>query len=240
LAFVLDGFSRAGFPNRAGHRADHKNRDEKVVGWVVRGSCTLEQSMARSNLRDPPISYGVGHWVMEPPRRRVLMFAEAVTLAQSLDSARYEVHLVCDPRYLSLFDELGFPVHAIRSINSDVFHDRLAYGSPLYTTTELREHVQEDLRVMTEREPDLVVGDFRLSLSVSARLCGIPYAAVTNAYWSPYARPRFLVPELAMTKRFGSRIAQGLFRLIRPLVFAHHAYAFNKVRREYGLPAAEL
>lgn len=198
------------------------------------------------NPLDPLLPSGVGHWPMEPPRRRLLIFAEAislahvaraVTLAQSLDSARYEVHLVCDPRYLSLFDDLDFPVHAIRSISSDVFHDRLAKGSPLYTTTELREYVQEDLRVMTEWEPDLVVGDFRLSLSVSARLSSVPYAAVTNAYWSPYARPRFLVPELGITERFGPRVAQGLFTLIRPLVFAHHAYALNKVRREYGLPA---
>jgi UDP:flavonoid glycosyltransferase YjiC (YdhE family) len=154
-----------------------------------------------------------------------------------LDSARYEVHLVCDPRYLSLFDELGFPVHTIRSIESDVFHDRLANGNPLYTTMELRLYVQEDLRVMTEWEPDLVVGDFRLSLSVSARLSGVPYATVTNAYWSPYARPRFLVPELPITERFGPRLAQGLFSLMRPFVFAHHASALNRVRRDYGLPS---
>ena len=183
---------------------------------------------------------------MQPPRRRLLIFAEAislahvaraVTLAQSLDSARYDVHLVCDPRYLALFDELGFPIHAIRSINSAVFHDRLAEGSPLYTTTELHQYVQEDLRMITEWQPDLVVGDFRLSLSVSARLTGVPYATVTNAYWSPYARPRFLVPELPITERFGPHVAQGLFSLIRPLVFAQQAYALNKVRRDYGLHA---
>ena len=180
------------------------------------------------------------------PRRRLLIFSEAtslahvaraVTLAQSLDSSRYDVHLVCDPRYLSLFGELGCPVHTIRSINSNVLHERLAHGSPLYTPTELRQYVLEDLRVLNEWKPDLVIGDFRLSLSVSARLLAVPYATVTNAYWSPYARPRMLVPELPMTERFGFRLAQGLFRLIRPLVFAQQAYALNKVRRDYGLPS---
>ncbi|MEO7862715.1 MAG: glycosyltransferase [Nitrospirales bacterium] len=179
-------------------------------------------------------------------RTRVLFFVEsvtlahparAVTLAQSLDPARYEVHLVCDPRYLGLFDELGFPVRPIRSIKSSVFQNRLANGDPLYTTADLREYVQEDLRVLTECEPDLVVGDFRLSLSISARLAGTPYVTVTNAHWSPYARPHFLVPEVPITERFGPRLAQALFNLIRPVVFAQHANALNKVRREYGFPA---
>ena len=70
-------------------------------------------------------------------RKRVLFLVEsvtlahparAITLAQSLDPARYEVRLVSDPRYLALFDRLEFPVHPIRSIKSSVFHDRLATG----------------------------------------------------------------------------------------------------------------
>ena len=163
--------------------------------------------------------------------------ARAVTLAQSLDPARYEVHLVSDPRYLTLFDKLEFPVRPIRTITSKIFQDRLANGEPLYTTQDLREYVQEDLRILTEWKPDLVVGDFRLSLSVSARLAGVPYVTVTNAHWSPYARPRFLVPEIPIAERFGPRLAQGLFSLIRPVVFAQHASALNRVCRDHGLPA---
>ena len=101
--------------------------------------------------------------------------ARAVTLAQSLDPARYEVHLVCDPRYLALFGEWGFLIHPIRSIESRVFQDRLANGDALYTTADLRQYVEEDLRVLNELKPDMVVGDFRLSLSVSARLAGKQY-----------------------------------------------------------------
>jgi UDP:flavonoid glycosyltransferase YjiC (YdhE family) len=74
---------------------------------------------------------------------------------------------------------------------------------------------------------------------VSARLAGVPYVTVTNAHWSPYARPRYLVPELPITERFGPRVAQALFNLIRPVVFAQHAYALNRVRRDYGLPAVD-
>ncbi len=232
-----------------------KIRDRaQVAGMVAKNSLVLGFNSAilfdgrpgELHHPNPLVSYAVGHWPIERRRRRLLIFAEAVTLAHvaravtlahSLDSSRYEVHLVCDPRYLSLFRELDFPVHPIHSINSEVFQGRLAQGRPLYTPTELRQYVQEDLRIMTDWKPDLVIGDFRLSLSVSARLSCVPYAAMTNAYWSPYARPRFLVPELAITERFGLRVAQGIFDLIRPFVFAQHAYGLNKVRREYGLPA---
>lgn len=193
-----------------------------------------------------PVAAQVSNCPTKPTRRLLLIFAEAVslahvaraiTLAQSLDLSRYDIHFACDPRFLSLFGDLPFPVHVIRSIQSHVFQDRLANGDSLYTTADLRHYVQEDLRLMTELEPDLVIGDFRLSLSVSARLSTIPYATITNAHWSPYARRKFPVPELAITKRFGPCIAQGLFDLIRPLVFAQQTYALNRIRRDHGMPA---
>ena len=64
----------------------------------------------------------------------------------------------------------------------------------------------------------------------------VPYLAITNAYWSPYARRRIPLPELPLTRWFGLRAATALFRLARPLAFAHHAAALNRVRKEYGLP----
>ena len=182
-----------------------------------------------------------------PPRRRLILFvaeavslahvARAVALAQTLDPNRYDVHLACDRRYLSLFKDLPAAVHAIRSMESEQFQDRLLKGNPLYTTQEVRSYVKEDLQLLAVLTPDAVVGDFRLSLSISARVACVPYLTVTNAYWSPYARSRFIVPELAITERFGPRLGQTLFNLMRPAVFAHHAYALNKVRREYGLPS---
>ena len=180
------------------------------------------------------------------PRHRILFVAEAVSLAhvaravalaQTLDPDRYEVHLACDPRYLALFDKISFPVHSIRTISSEQFRDRLVKGHPLYTVSDLREYTSQELHLLATLSPDVVVGDFRLSLSVSARVAGIPYLTVTNAYWSPYARSRFIVPELAITRRFGPRLGQALFGLMRPVVFAHHAYALNKVRHDYGLPS---
>jgi UDP:flavonoid glycosyltransferase YjiC (YdhE family) len=100
--------------------------------------------------------------------------------------------------------------------------------------------VHEDLEVIRETAPDVIVGDFRLSLSVSARVAGVPYLTVTNAYWSPYARQRFPMPELPLSRRIGVAAASGLFRVVRPLAFAAHTRPMNRVRRDYGLPSLGL
>jgi UDP:flavonoid glycosyltransferase YjiC (YdhE family) len=187
-----------------------------------------------------------GQFDRQSCRRRILFLAESVTLAhvaraialaRALDPHHYDIHLACDGRYLPLFGPLPFAVHSIHSISGARFQDRLIKGDPLYTADELRRYVTDDIRLLTSLDPDVVVGDFRLSLSVSARLAGIPYLAIANAHWSPYARPRFIVPDLAIIDRFGPRLGQALFSVMRPVVFPHHAYALNKVRRDYGLPS---
>lgn len=176
-------------------------------------------------------------------RRRILFVAEAVTLAhvvrpfalaQSLDPSRYEVHFACDPRYNQLLGPLPFRHHAIHTIPSERFFGNLTQGR-FYAMRTLRKYVEADLRVLDEIAPDLVVGDLRISLSVSARLAGIPYIAIANAYWSPYAQRRFPLPDVIWTRLFGVRLVKLLYRLERPLLFALQCMPPNWVRRRHGL-----
>ena len=99
----------------------------------------------------------------------------------------------------------------------------------------MREYVTEDLSVIEEIAPDLVVGDFRLSLAVSTPLSGVPYMTISNAYWSPYARQCYPVPELPLTKILGVGVGQALFNLVHPVAFALHTIPLNRVRKQYGL-----
>jgi UDP:flavonoid glycosyltransferase YjiC (YdhE family) len=185
---------------------------------------------------------------VHPPlsgRPRLLFIAEAVTLAHvtrllalalGLDFRRYDVRFACHPRYASLYAPVPFPVHDIYSIPTTRFLEALANGDPFYDAATLRRYVREDLALLESLAPAVVIGDFRLSLSVSARVAGIPYLAVANAHWSPYARPRFVLPELPLTRRLGMRLGQLVFDCLRPLIFARHARPLNRVRRDYGLP----
>jgi UDP:flavonoid glycosyltransferase YjiC (YdhE family) len=178
-------------------------------------------------------------------RLRVLFVAEAVTLAhvarpvalaRGLDPARFDCVLAVDPRDEALWKGLTIPIRPIRSIASERFRNALARGHPLYDVETLRAYVRDDLEVIEETAPDVVVGDFRLSLAVSTRVTATPYMAITNAYWSPHGSHRFPMPELAIARYVGLPIARRLFGLARPFAFAYHTLPLNRVRREYGLP----
>ncbi len=163
-------------------------------------------------------------------------FARVATLAKALDSSMYEVILASDPRYADLEKPFGCAFHPIRSIPSAEFAHALARGKPLYDVETLTRYVEDDLALINRVQPDLIVGDFRLSLAVSAPLTGISYAAVVNAYWSPYADIAYPVPDLPMTRILGVRLAQKLFNAVRSIAFALHARPLNQLRRRYGLP----
>ena len=178
-------------------------------------------------------------------RKRILFVAEAVTLAhivrplvlaQSLDPARFEIHYASARRYDFVFDQATFHRWEINSVPSQAFLDALAGGSRLYSLRTLSKYVEEDLELLDGIRPDLVVGDFRLSLAVSAPLAKVPYAAIANAYWSPFTTfKHFPLPEMPITRLLGPGLASVLFNVLQPAVFAYHALPMNKLRQTHGL-----
>ena len=180
-------------------------------------------------------------------RKRILFVAEAVTLAHvarpyalagTLDPARYEAIFACSDAYLPLFPDWPWRRESIASIPPRVFMERLARGHRLYPLETLEQYAREDLRLLEAVRPDAIVGDFRLSLSASARAARIPYLTLTNAYWSPYvANRRVPVPCLPMTRRLGLPLVSAFFTLSRPAAFAWHTLPLNQLRRKYGLPS---
>lgn len=177
-------------------------------------------------------------------RKTILFVAEAVTLAhvarpwalaRSLDPQAYRVVFAVDGRFDALFDFSGMQREPLRSISSERFLQALAKGSPLYDAATLSDYVAADQQLLERIRPDLVVGDFRLSLSVSARLANIPYVTLSNIYWSPYVQQAYPVPELPLTRILGVKAGQFLFDRVRPLAFAMHTRPLNRVRKSHGL-----
>jgi UDP:flavonoid glycosyltransferase YjiC (YdhE family) len=179
--------------------------------------------------------------------KKVLFFAEAVTLAHvgrmlALSGLLHEAEteLACSDAYAALVDRADVRRRSIRSIAPATFLARLQAGRPAYTQAELEAYVRDDLRLIADVRPDVIVGDFRLSLSVSARVAGVPYVNVTNAYWSPHANPVFRAPSLSFARAIPPAITDPIFRIARPFAFALHALPMNRVRRAYGLTALPL
>jgi UDP:flavonoid glycosyltransferase YjiC (YdhE family) len=184
--------------------------------------------------------------IRPPGRPRVLFVAEAVTLAhparafalaQGIERRGFTPILAADPRFAGLFPPSNWQAEKIHSISTESFLTALAHGSRIYDLPTLRAYVEEDLALMRKTRPSVVVGDFRLTLAISARVLSIPYINVTNAYWSPYARQDWCVPALPWVKYAGVAAANRIFRSIRKMSFAAHARPMEKLRGEYGLPS---
>jgi len=179
-------------------------------------------------------------------RKKILFVAEAVTLAhvgrplslaRTLDRQRYDVHFACAPGYDLFIKDSELTSWTLNSVSSQRFLAALAAGKPVYDVSTLEQYVLDDMRLLQAARPDVVVGDFRLSLSVSARLAQVPYVSVTNAYWSPYVEQHYRVPALPLARVLPIALAERVFRLVRPLAFALHSRPLNRVRHIYHLPS---
>ena len=178
-------------------------------------------------------------------RKKVVFFAETVTLAHiarpatlanSLDREKFDVTLAWQPRYQHLFPSLPISQRELFSIEPADFLAALAAGRPVYDIEILKRYVADDLRILEELVPDLIIGDFRLSLSVSARLKKIPYINITNGYWSPYAKLPIPAPDVPPFRWLPKVVSQAVFNLVRPMAFARHAEPMRQLHKQFGIP----
>ena len=177
-------------------------------------------------------------------KRRVLFFAEPATLAhvvrplvlaQALDRERFEVSFATGTDFRHHVETAGLLVRDLWCIGTRAYLAAVSAGRPVYPYEVLERYVEDDLRVIGEFRPDVIVGDFRLSLAVSARMAKIPYVGISNAYWSPYAQARFEVPVHATTRLLGVGFTNSVFQLARPLIFAQHCLPMHRLRRRHGM-----
>jgi len=180
-------------------------------------------------------------------RRRVIFFAEGATLAhvarpyvlaQSLDPSRFEV-IFARPRTTFGWLTSNASFYSVIDLDcqdSNVFARRLDRGLPLYDLVTLERYVEADLELIDRYKPDIVIGDFRLSLSVSARRSGVPYVTICDAYWSPECRLKPELPVMAFTPYVPLSFASAIFRAVAPLAFRAHAVPMERLRKRYGLP----
>lgn len=177
---------------------------------------------------------------------KVLFFAEGATLAhiarplmlaKGLDESKFDVTLCRPAEFSKLTAGLPFQVLDLECQNARIFAQKLAHGSPLYDFPTLCRYADADLELIDQVEPDVIVGDFRLSLSVSARLRAIPYIAICDAYWGPERPLNPPLPALAFTRYIPISIAKFIFRRVAPLAFRLHAMPLERLRNKFGLPS---
>lgn len=180
-------------------------------------------------------------------KHRVLFVAENITLAQvvrlavlarTLDRQRYEVHFASSHFDPLVFDGLAVERHTLDTLPKSQVERCLARGKRIYEKKTLLGYVRDDLDLIQRVRPHLIIGDFRLSLCISAPLSQVPHAALINAYFSPYRRDKHIpVPDHPIVELLGEDLTERYFPKAIPKVFAHFAEPVNAVRRHYGLPS---
>ena len=179
-------------------------------------------------------------------RQRILFVAEGATLAHvvrlvelasSLPTDNFEIFFACSAEFRSFVEDYPFQLLELPCLTSKQFLSSLEEGDWPYDEQCLSQYVRDDLELIRVSKPDCIVGDMRLSLAVSAPVAEIPYIALTNAYWSPFAsQPRWSIPPSSITEKLGVRLSNSLFRLALPLSLRKNASYLNAVRKKYKLP----
>lgn len=180
-------------------------------------------------------------------KKRILFVAESVTLAQvvrlvtlarRLDPEAYDVHFASSDFPPLIFRGAGFVQHRLKTLAPAAADAALRSGRRLYEKGTLLEYIDAEVRLIEAIRPDIVVGDFRLTLSTSAELVGVPSAALINAYWSPFAPDRdFPVPDHPVIRWLGEELTERHFPRALPTVFRHFASPLDAARKHHGLPA---
>jgi len=177
---------------------------------------------------------------------KVLFFAEGATLAhvarpyvvaQSLSPEAFEVVFARPSSFAWLTAGSGLRTIDLPCQDAKVFARRLEHGRPLYDYATLTAYVEQDLALIETERPDVVIGDFRLSLSVSARLRNVPYVTICDAYWSPEYPSRPPLPVLSFTRFTPIPLASLLFRHLDTLPMRLHTLPLERLRAHHGLPS---
>jgi UDP:flavonoid glycosyltransferase YjiC (YdhE family) len=183
---------------------------------------------------------------MPERRKKILFFAEGATLAhvarpyvlaQGLPLADVEVAFARPAGFRWLTEAAAFRLIDLPCQSTAVFARRLELGLPLYDLATLMRYVEDDLALIDAERPDIVVGDFRLSLSVSSRLRNIPYVTICDAYWSPECALEPPLPVLPFTPYLPLAFSESLFRRLAGFAFRRHAAPLEQLRASHGLPS---
>jgi UDP:flavonoid glycosyltransferase YjiC (YdhE family) len=164
-------------------------------------------------------------------------FVRPLALADCLDTSRYDVHFYAPSRFFGYLKDKPFAIGELRTMPGERFLENTSRGAPVFPADVIRGYVKQDRELIRRIGPDLVIGDMRLSLPISAHLEGASAAVMINAYWSPYTRRRSIIPSLPLTRIVPPRLLGPVYRLAEPLAYAVHIAEMNRVRKEFGIPA---
>jgi UDP:flavonoid glycosyltransferase YjiC (YdhE family) len=208
----------------------------------------MDHAQGRNRLRSNNLEGRVKSRSPRLGKTKVLFIGEDVSLAHvsrplqlagALNSDQYEIHFASSAQRAQLVEAAGYRFHPIPVLSNELFKERLRLGRPVLCEEYLTTAIAADLDLFKRIRPHAVVGDFRLSLAISAPLAGVPYFSLTNAHWSPNTALRMNVPDLPVTRILGRAFCGLVFRAFGAQMLKPHLRAFNRLCLLHGMPPAK-
>ena len=182
---------------------------------------------------------------MSMTKKKVVFFCESVTLAHvarsrliadHIDSKKYDVVFYCDDYYDHLFSSPAYEIKPLHSTPPQKFIEWNLKSQPIWGRARINEYLERDAEILDLEKPDVVIGDMRHTLQISAKKRAIPYINIINGYWSSSRDITLPIPDVLVRRLLGTNLAQRVFEMIKPIVMIPHVTPFKKIRERHGLP----
>lgn len=177
---------------------------------------------------------------------KILFFAEAVSFAhigRPLVLARWahengiNVHFATSPDGIRKTgaDSFGFITHPLYTIDGNLFYDRANHGKFFYQKNEMKKYIEEEIELINNIQPDLIVSDFRITSAISTEITGKPLLNLSNSYWSPNYSCKFPAPEAGIFGLLPKKTPEFILNIIRKGAFKFFGNELNQMRKLHGL-----
>jgi UDP:flavonoid glycosyltransferase YjiC (YdhE family) len=177
--------------------------------------------------------------------KRVLVIGDSMSLAHAtramliahrLKNEGAEVVFATGAAHQKLAIQEGFDPREVYCVSPERAHAAIRRGSHIFDRQMLERYVQSDLSLFESVQPDLVIGDMRLSLNISAEVARIEYWSVLNGYLTKYyaawRRPPKTLPGM---RYLGQRLGTTVLPAIEAFMIRYYAMHFRRYRKALGL-----
>lgn len=160
----------------------------------------------------------------------------AIVVAKRLVEEGAEVVFATGPAHQELARLEGFEAREVFCVPPEYAHAAIRKGSHIFDLVTLKRYVNSDLALIRSVRPELIIGDMRLSLNISAELAGIEYWSILSGYLTRYyAAPQSPPRTFPATRLLGDRISRSIFPALKALILRYYAFNFGRYRRSLGL-----
>lgn len=182
---------------------------------------------------------------MAQRKNKILFIPESVSLAHvgrclslanTLDKNQYEIIFAAGLPYHDFILADGYPVIDLPVQDAAALKKKWFNCQTVFSQDIVSLYVKAEIAVLTELKPDVVIGDFRVTLGISTRVVNVPYASIVDVHWTPISKQKLAASETIFKKIFGYHLFNGFIHTpLVKFVLHSHIIAYQNECRQFQL-----